>query len=233
MNVLVTGGTKGLGRAIIDLFFDNGAHIAVCARGKEELNQLKVHFAQIDPNRHILTQVCDVSQKNEIEEFGQYILNQWGYIDVLVNNAGVFIPGEVTKEADGMLEKMINTNLYSAYYLTRVMIPSMVARGSGHVFNMCSVASQMAYPNGGSYSISKFALLGFSKVLREELKTKGVKVTSILPGATWSDSWSGVDLPHERLMTAHDIAIATWSAYQMSPAAVVEEIIIRPQLGDL
>ena len=72
MNVLVTGGTKGLGRAIIDLFFDNGAHIAVCARGKEELNQLKVNFAQIDPNRHILTQVCDVSQKNEIEEIARF-----------------------------------------------------------------------------------------------------------------------------------------------------------------
>ena len=98
---------------------------------------------------------------------------------------------------------------------------------------MCSIASQIAYPNGGSYSISKFALLGFSKVLREEMKNKGVKVTSILPGATWSNSWAGVDLPESRLMQATDIANATWSATTMSPSAVVEEIILRPQLGDL
>ena len=130
-------------------------------------------------------------------------------------------------EEDGTLETMINTNLYSAYHLTRALLPSMMNKGSGHIFNMCSVASLFAYPNGGSYSISKFALLGFSKVLREELKTSGVKVTSILPGATWSNSWSGVDLPESRLMQAKDIAIAVWQALQMSPSAVVEEILMQ------
>jgi short-subunit dehydrogenase len=90
-----------------------------------------------------------------------------------------------------------------------------------------------AYPMGGSYSIAKFALLGFSKVLREELKPKGIKVTAIMPGATWSDSWQGVDLPYERLMQPSDIAQMVWSASQLSPAAVVEDIIIRPLLGDL
>ncbi|HHM20936.1 MAG TPA: SDR family NAD(P)-dependent oxidoreductase, partial [Bacteroidetes bacterium] len=103
----------------------------------------------------------------------------------------------------------------------------------GHIFNMCSIASLIAYPNGGSYTISKFALLGFSKVLREEMKDKGIKVTSILPGATWSASWAGVDLPKSRLMQPRDIARAVWCAWQMEPSAVVEDIVIRPQLGDL
>jgi short-subunit dehydrogenase len=98
---------------------------------------------------------------------------------------------------------------------------------------MCSIASIMAYPNGGSYTISKFALLGFSKCLREEMKTKGIKVTAILPGATWSDSWRGADFPEKRLMEAIDIAKAVWSCYNMSDSAVVEELLIRPQLGDL
>ena len=106
-------------------------------------------------------------------------------------------------------------------------------KGKGHIFNMCSVASLMAYPNGGSYSISKYALLGFSKNLRLELKDKGIKVTGIMPGATWSASWEGVELPEERLMQASDIALAVWSATQMSPSAVVEDIVLRPQLGDL
>jgi short-subunit dehydrogenase len=113
------------------------------------------------------------------------------------------------------------------------MLPTMLERGSGHIFNLCSIASIIAYPNGGSYSISKFAMLGFSKVLREELKTKGIKVTAVLPGATWSDSWAGADFPHSRLMDAEDIALAVWSTWQMGPSAVVEEIVVRPQLGDL
>jgi len=98
---------------------------------------------------------------------------------------------------------------------------------------MCSVASLIAYPNGGSYSISKFALLGFSKVLREELKEFGIKVTSIMPGATWSNSWAGVDLPKDRLMMANDVAQVILSAIKMSDSAVIEDIVLRPQLGDL
>jgi len=76
-------------------------------------------------------------------------------------------------------------------------------------------------------------LLGFSKVLREELKTQGIKVTSIMPGATWSASWDGVDLPETRLAKAEDIAEVAWSAYILSPSAVVEDVVVRPQLGDL
>jgi short-subunit dehydrogenase len=128
---------------------------------------------------------------------------------------------------------MMNTNLYSAYHLTRAIVPFMTSSTKAHIFNMCSIASTTAYPNGGSYSISKFALLGYTKVLRQELKEKAIKVTAIMPGATWSDSWAGVDLPHERLMEAVDIADSVWSAYQLGKSAVVEEIVIRPQLGDL
>jgi short-subunit dehydrogenase len=150
---------------------------------------------------------------------------------VLINNAGVFIPGALAEEEDGHLELMVETNLYSAYYLTRALLPSMLKRRKGHIFNMCSIASLHAYPNGGSYSISKYALLGFSKNLREETKDQGIRVSSIMPGATWSASWEGVDLPEERLMKAEDVAIAVWSAWSMSPQAVMEDIVLRPQLG--
>jgi short-subunit dehydrogenase len=98
---------------------------------------------------------------------------------------------------------------------------------------MCSIASIKAYPNGGSYAISKFALLGFSKVLREELKDKGIRVTAILPGATRTSSWDGVDLPDERFMKSEDVAETIFSAYSLSKRSVVEEILIRPQLGDI
>jgi len=197
------------------------------------LKILKKELQDINPEINIHVFSADLSDKDEVLKFASFTLTKFQKVDILINNAGVFIPGTIHEEADGALEKMINTNLYSAYHLSRAIIPRMIDFKEGHIFNMCSVASIYAYPNGGSYSISKFALLGFSKVLREELKEKGVRVTSILPGATWSDSWKGVDLPKERLMDARDIALTLWNAFELSKNAVVEEIVIRPQLGDL
>jgi len=233
MKVVITGATKGIGWAIAEAFAAEGYDIAICARTKADLDHRVSALLAIYKDIDIIAKVVDMSVKEEVLAFAEKIKKNWGKIDVLVNNAGIYIGGEVCNEEDGVLEKMMNTNLYSAYHFTRALLPMMLEQKSGHIFNMCSVASILAYPNGGSYSISKFALLGFSKVLREELKEKGIKVTSILPGATWSNSWKDVELPEDRIMQARDIAIATVSATKMSAAAVVEDIILRPQLGDL
>jgi short-subunit dehydrogenase len=233
MKVIITGATKGIGRAIAEAFAQEGADLAINARSATDLEQLQADFAKAYPSIKVLCRTTDMRNKAEVHAFADYIKSQWGTLDVLVNNTGVFLPGEVSKEEDGLLEQMIETNLYSAYHLTRALLPLMHAQRQGHIFNMCSIASLIAYPNGGSYSISKFALLGFSKVLREELKEKNIKVTAILPGATWSASWAGVDLPENRLMQASDIAKAVLGAYQMGPSAVVEEVVVRPMLGDL
>jgi NAD(P)-dependent dehydrogenase (short-subunit alcohol dehydrogenase family) len=91
----------------------------------------------------------------------------------------------------------------------------------------------MPYANGGSYCISKYALLGMTKVLREEMKEHGVRVTAIMPGATLTTSWEGTELPEDRFMNAEDVAHAVWGAYALSERSVVEEIVIRPQLGDI
>ncbi|MGB5007050.1 MAG: SDR family NAD(P)-dependent oxidoreductase, partial [Ferruginibacter sp.] len=103
----------------------------------------------------------------------------------------------------------------------------------GHIFNICSIASLNAYPNGGAYGISKYAMYGFSKNLREEMKHHGIKVTHVLPGAAFTDSWSGSDIDPKRIMEATDIAKMVYAAAHLSPQACVEEIILRPQLGDL
>jgi short-subunit dehydrogenase len=168
-----------------------------------------------------------------VEQFAGFVKSLNRKIDILVNNAGYFIPGQIHNEPEGTLESMINIHVYSAYYLTRQLISSMIENKDGYIFNMCSVASIMAYPNGGSYSIAKFALYGMTKVLREEMKPHGIRVTAILPGATLTASWEGVDLPAERFMKPEDVANAVYGAYHMSRQSVVEEIIIRPQLGDL
>lgn len=233
MNIIITGATKGIGRAIAEKFAAAGFNLAICARNSADLKAFKKELSEKFPTIEVLTKKTDMSKSAQVAAFAKWIQGHWKKVDILVNNAGVFLPGEILKEKPGTLEQQINTNLYSAYHLSRAVAPMMVKKKSGYIFNMCSIASKIAYPNGGSYSISKFALYGFSKVLREELKDKGVRVSAVLPGATWSASWAGVDLPADRLMQADDVAEAIWGAWQMSPAAVMEEIILRPQLGDL
>ena len=230
--IVVTGGTKGIGRAILERFAQAGFDVATCARKDNDLANL---YTEIEKQHSVKAFVypADMSQLSQIKSFVNFIQTLNRPVEVLVNNAGYFIPGSVLDEPEGSLESMINSNVYSAYYITRGLAKQMVASQSGHIFNMCSIASIKAYPNGGSYAISKFALLGFSKVLREELKDKGIRVTAILPGATRTSSWDGVDLPDERFMKSEDVAETIFSAYSLSKRSVVEEILIRPQLGDI
>src|SRR6185295_4677495 len=114
-----------------------------------------------------------------------------------------------------------------SYHITRGLLPSILKTQGAHIFNLCSTASIMAYTNGGSYCISKFAMLGFTKVLREELKTQNIKVTAVLPGATFTNSWAGTSLPKERFIPPQEIARAIWDCYNLKNA-VVEELLIRP-----
>ncbi len=229
---IVSGGTKGIGKAIIEKLAANGFDIITCSRNINDLESLKSSIeSTYDVKIHIYK--VDMSKKKEVLNFGAEALKLASEISILVNNAGVFIPGQLHVEEDGVLEQMIDTNLYSAYHLTRQIIPGMKEKKHGHVFNICSTASFMPYENGGSYCISKFAMLGFSKVLREEMKENGIRVTSIMPGATMSASWEGVDLPEERFMKASDVADALFNAYEMSDRTVIEEIVMRPQLGDI
>jgi len=231
--ILVTGGTKGIGRAIVEKFAADGFHIITCSRTEKDLSKLKLEIEEKYTFSKVFYRATDVSDRASVDSFIKYVQKLNFKIDVLVNNAGVFIPGKITEENNLALDHMIQTNLYSAYAITKGFVNDMIKRKAGHIFMMCSTASITAYTNGGSYCISKFALYGMTKVLREELKNLGVKVTAILPGATFTASWEGVDLPVERFLKPEDVASAVSNAYCMSATAVVEEILIRPQLGDI
>lgn len=230
---VVTGATKGIGKAVTETLAEKGYHVFINARTQADLEQFQSELLEQYPDQKFPLFAADLSSKEGVKLLGKAIQLEWDSLHVLVNNAGVFRPGELLKEEPGQLELQINTNLYSAYHLTRALIGLMEKAAWGHIFNMCSVASLMAYPGGGSYCISKFALLGFSKVLRKELQSTHIKVTALMPGATWSDSWAGADFPEDRLMQPEDIARAVWCALDMGPSATLEEIVIRPQQGDL
>jgi len=229
--IVVTGGTKGIGKALIHKFSVEGFDAVTCSRNQSDLEALKKEVEA--QGGSLMVHRADLSLREDVTEFARQIISLNRPVDVLVNNAGIFVPGQITEEPEGTLETMIHTNLYSAYHLTRALIKPMMKRGEGHIFNLCSTASIIPYTNGGSYCISKFALYGMSKVLREETKNSGVRVTSVLPGATLTPSWEGVELPEERFMKAEDIALAVWNAYTLSGRTVIEELLLRPQLGDL
>jgi len=235
MNVVITGASRGIGKAVAEVFAANGCNLFLSSRGELGLYKTMEELINRYPNVIIKAKPFDLSVKEQAQEFGMWTLQQGDKkgVDVLINNAGLFEPGSVHNEPDGALESQLAVNLLGAYHLTRVLLPSMMERKSGHIFNICSIASLNAYKNGGAYSISKFALYGFSKNLREEMKPFGIKVTHVLPGAAYTDSWSAGGIDPRRIMEAGDIAKMIFTASQLSMMACVEELVLRPQLGDL
>ncbi len=232
MIAVITGGSRGIGFAIARQFFLEGYSVLTCSRNQKQLDEAAKLFKAMGGSGSFEYLVADLSDKNENKRFAEWILAK-GSPGVLVNNAGTYLPGDCLTETDGTLEKLMEVNLYSAYHLTRSLLPSMKKNDSGHIFNICSIASLKAYPGGGAYSISKFALHGFTLNLRREVMPDKIKVTGVYPGAVLTDSWAGFDNSQNRIMEPEDIATMVLAASKLSAGACVEEILIRPLAGDL
>jgi len=232
MLVVITGASQGIGYAVAEAFAAEGHTLCICSKTASRLKEAAENLQKKYPAAIIHSQQADLAKQEDCKTFCNWCLS-FGTPAILINNAGFFLPGNLMEEEQGVLEAQIAANLYSAYYTSRAIIPAMIKAGTGHIFNICSIASLQAYAHGGAYSISKFALDGFSKNLRFELKDKGIKVTGIYPGATYTNSWAGSGVEPSRIMEAEDIAKMIFAAAHLSPQAVVEDIVLRPQLGDL
>src|SRR5438552_6869138 len=232
MNIIVTGASRGLGNAIAEIFAENGHDLYLTSMNEARLKKAVEELSKKYPAINIKAKPFDLSKKEQTKAFGEWCLKNCSP-DILVNNAGSFTGTNVYNEEEGALEEMIETNLYSAYHLTRAIVSTMIEKKRGHIFNMSSIAGLKAYHDGGSYSISKFALRGFSVNLRQEWKPYNIKVTTVFPGAAYTDSWAASGIKKERFMDARDIAKMVYAASQLSPQACVEDIILRPQLGDI
>jgi len=233
MNAIITGASRGIGKAIAAAFAKEGYGLYLNSRSDLALYKAVEELYTEFPGVSIKAVPVDLSQKQGCTLFADAVLQDAESIDVLVNNAGLYFPGNVYNEPAGQMEETMNVNFYSAYHLTRALIDKMISQKQGHIFNMCSIASMGAYENGGSYSVSKYAMLGFGKNLREEMKPFGIKVTNLMPGAVYTDSWAGSNVDPKRIMKAEDIAELVVSCSKLSPMACVEDVVIRPQLGDL
>ena len=229
---VITGASKGIGFSVAQRLAEAGFSLFIVGRDNNRLSDAKAQLLSAGaPEVYAFS--GDLSQSDVAKDCVAAIANTWDSLTVLVNNAGVFLPGKMMEEEEGQFETLMTTNMNSAYHITKGLWTLLKKSPRAHVFNMCSIASITAYAAGGSYSVSKFAMLGFSKSLRLEGIPHDIRVTAILPGATLTDSWAGVDLPSTRFIKPEDVANALYSAFLINENTVMEEVVLRPILGDI
>lgn len=231
--ILITGASQGIGAAIAKVFAREvrGVRLALVARNEKNLRAIAKACMKHGATAEIFA--CDVGEEASVTAMATAVRQRFGAVDVLINNAGVFRPAAFLELKAQDFDTLLSANLRSVLLVSQAFVPAMVQRGRGDVFNMGSIAGLKAYPGGAAYCAAKFGVTGLTKVMREELKTKGVRVTLVCPGATVSPSWDGSGVPTERMMPAEDVARAFLDIYQLSRNTVVEEIVLRPQLGDV
>lgn len=226
MNAIITGATKGIGKAIATRLAENGYNLAICARKEDEL---KAYAEELQyTGAKVMIWQADCSIKQEVYAFCEAVKEEMETVDVLVNNVGTYLPGSLLDESDEQLQKQLDLNVNAAYYLSKYFGKMMRERQSGHIFNICSVASKAVVENAGSYSVTKSALLSLNDVLRAELSKHKVKVTAILPGSTFTSSWEGTQIPAERFVQPEDIASALYTILNLSEGVNVDEIVLKP-----
>ncbi|HZY35897.1 MAG TPA: SDR family oxidoreductase [Mucilaginibacter sp.] len=232
-NAIITAATKGMGRAIATTFAKEGVNLAICSRNGDDLSAFKMEVAGINPEVKVFTSVTDCSIKQQVLDFAASAERELGPISIIVNNVGIYTWSSILDDSEDAFQKHVSINLGSAYELYRFFGKKMIAAKSGHIFSICSVAAIDPLPEAGIYSVTKYALLGLSKVMRTEMQPHGVKVTAIIPGSTLTNSWAGMAVDKEKMVLPEDIASAIISAYKMSAGANVEEILIKPTYGQV
>jgi 3-oxoacyl-[acyl-carrier protein] reductase len=226
MNAIVTGATKGIGRAVATKLAEDGYNLSICSRNQHDLIELKNELAYTGVTIHGLA--GDGGSKAAVYEFCNFSASHFPEVDLLVNNAGIFIPSSFLDEADESYECQLNLNLSSAYYMSKFFGKMMRSQRSGHIINICSTASKEIMENAGSYSVTKAALLSLNNVLRKELAIHNVKVTAILPGPTFSASWEGTTIPEDKFVQPEVIAESLSQILKIKGVANIDELIVRP-----
>ena len=231
--ILITGASQGIGAAIAKVFARElrGVRLALVARNERKLGAVARACAKLGAKAQIYP--ADVSNEADVAALAKAVTAEFGGVDVLVNNAGQFRGAPFTEMKLADFDALIASNLRSVFLVSRAFAPGMITRRRGDIFNMSSIAGLIAYPGGAGYSAAKFGVAGLSKVMRAELRDKGVRVCCVYPGATISPSWEGSGVDEGRMMPTEDVARAFFDVYRLSRRTVVEEIVLRPQGGDV
>lgn len=231
--VLISGASQGIGAAIARGFARArpGVQLALVARHEKNLRSVARVCAKLGATAEVFP--CDVADDKAVDAMAAAVTKRFGALDVLVNNAGKFTGAPLVKMSVSQFDHLISANLRSAFLMSRAFVPAMIKKKRGDVFFISSIAGRQAYPNGAGYCAAKFGMSGLAHVLRAETKETGVRVCCVYPGATWSPSWEQSGISPKRMMPAEDLAQAILDVIRLSRSTVVEEIVLRPQLGDV
>ena len=235
---LITGATSGIGRAVADIFAENKYNLIVTGRRSERLQELKAALEQ-QHGISVLALCFDVRDNDEVVRNIESLPVEWRNIDVLVNNAGLAVG--LNHIQDGVLddwERMIDTNIKGLLYVTRAVSPLMVARNSGHIVNICSVAGKEVYENGNVYCATKHAVDALSKAMRIDMLGHNIKVTNVCPGAVETEfsivrfkgdtqraagTYKGIEP-----LTGRDIAECIYFAVSLPKHVCINDMMIMP-----
>ncbi|MCM3902824.1 MAG: SDR family oxidoreductase [Pyrinomonadaceae bacterium] len=191
---IVTGGTKGIGRAIAEELVREGIDVCISARKRSEIDQVIVALAGLEKGR-ITGIVCDVCDHAQVKALFERTVEEFGSLDILVNNAGIGIFATVEEMPPEDFRAVLETNLFGVYYCCHEAIPLMKQRGGGYIINISSLAGANPHPRMAAYNASKFGLNGFSEALMQEVRHDGIKVSYIMPGSVNTEF--GGDEPSE------------------------------------
>lgn len=224
---VVTGGTKGIGRAIAESLLKAGAAVFICARNKYELKRA---LEQLSARGKVDGEVCDVRSEAQIEMMLAECQRIFGGVDILINNAGIGIIGKTVEEMTAEeFEQTLQTNLFGVFYACHHAIPLIKKRGGGYIINVSSLAGQNAHPKMAAYNASKFGLNGFSEALMQEVRADNIKVTTICPGSV-NTSFGNEEPSEEKSwqIQPEDIAEVVIDLLNFNARALPSKIEIRP-----
>ena len=223
---LVTGASRGIGYAIAERLAALGASVAICSRNREHL---ETAAAQIRADgATIVAFPCDVTRADALAALARQTTEALGPVDILVNNAGIGRFGEFHTLSEVDYDAVLDTNLKSVFLLSREIATSMIARRSGHIINIASLAGKNAFPGGGIYCASKWGLLGLKYCMAEELRAHGIRVAAICPGTVATEFSPHENKTASKMLQPSDVAHAVGALLTQAPQSFISEILLRP-----
>ncbi len=225
---IVTGGSKGIGRAIAEALVMAGVDVCVTARKRGEIDETVRLLLGLKHGRATGI-VCDVRQHSQVQAMFERTVSEFGGVDILVNNAGIGEFAKVEDMSPDDFRAVLETNLFGVYYCCHEAIPLMKKRGGGYIINISSLAGTNAHPQMAAYNASKFGLNGFSEALMQEVRHDGIKVSYIMPGSVDTDF--GNDTPGAEKswqLQPQDIAQVVLDLLHHDERSLVSRVEIRP-----
>lgn len=222
---LVTGGSRGIGRAIAHRLAVLGASVAICGRDRTALENAAADLERLDTRAFFY--VTDVTHAKQVSELVAETEAALGSITILVNNAGIGLFGPAHEKTEADWDRVVNTNLKSAFLVSRAVVPSMIRRGSGDIINISSLAGRNTFAGGGIYCASKWGLMGLSGCMMEDLREHGIRVSVVCPGSVATEFSSSRPKNPGKALSPDDVAHAVEAIVTQSPGSVLSEIQLR------